>query len=69
LKAVRIPAPTCGTCEDGDFCCEEQILFKGVCNQEKLENLLDGSTEKHLEHRCLFPEFLTILLKSQILNS
>lgn len=59
LKAVRIPAPTCGMCEDGDFCCEEQIIVKGVCTQEKLENMLDGSTENTWT-QMFIPEFLTI---------
>lgn len=59
LKAVRIPAPTCGNCEDGDCCCEEQLIVKGVCTQEKLENMLDGSTEDTWT-QMFIPEFLTI---------
>lgn len=58
LKAVRIPAATCGNCEDGDCCCEEQIIVKGVCTQEKLESMLeDGNTTWT---QMFIPEFLTI---------
>lgn len=59
LKAVQIPAPTCGNCEDGDCCCEEQIIVKGVCTQEKLENMLNG-TDEDTWTQMFIPEFLTI---------
>lgn len=58
LKAVRIPAPTCGNCEDGECCCEDQIIVNGVCTQEKLENML-ASTDLTWT-QMFIPEFLTI---------
>lgn len=59
LKAVQIPGPTCGNCEDGDCCCEEQIIVKGACTQEKLEGMLDGVNDETWT-QMFIPEFLTI---------